>query len=209
MVTATRSSSAEAGSRVLSGFAVVAASVAAGALLLPEPLADVFFAGWVVGSVGLTLLGALGAWTNRSPLVWVAALLLTGLSIVGMWSIGLFIAPAALCLLGAAVLSQWAGPRPGVREAIVAEPPTVRETVLKALAGTGAVAAGTGLVYVGAIARDLFGACASETLACALASTHWDAVGLTILGLLTAGFGGWLLWRQVYIGRVLAANQTG
>lgn len=185
------------GSRVLGVLAVIAVGMASGVLLLPDPLADVFFAGWVVGSVGLALVGAAGAWTNRAPLVWVAALLLVGLSIVGMWSIGPFIAPAALCLLGAAILSQLAGPRPGAREAIAADPPTGDESVLKTLAGTGALVIGASLVYIGAIARELFGACATETLTCALTSTHWDAVELTVLGLGAISLGGWLLWRQV------------
>lgn len=208
MVPVLQPSSAKTGSRLLGTLAVLSAVVAASALLFPDPLADVFFTGWVLFSVLLALVGTGAAWTNRTPLLWVAALLLTGLSIVGVWSIGLFVAPAALSLLGAAVLSQAAGPRRDVREAIVADPPTVQEAVLKTLAGTGSVAIGGWLVYAGAVTQDLFGACATETLDCAIARTHWDAVGITSLGLLAVGLGGWFVWRQVYIGRVLAAKTS-
>lgn len=205
MVPAFRVPPARTASRLLAALAVAVAGVAAAVLLRPDPLADVFFAGWVLVAVALALVGAIAAWTNRTPLVWAAALLLTGLSIVGMWSIGAFVAPAALCLLGSALLSQVAGPRSGVREAIAADPPTVPEAVLKTLAATGCLLAGAGLVYLGAVAGELFGACARETLACALDNTHWDAVGTTLVGLVALGFGGWLLWKQVYVARVLAS----
>jgi len=208
MVPAFQPSTATTGARVLSGLAVLVTIVAAGLLLSPNPLADVFFAGWLLFSMLLALAGALGAWTNRTPLIWVTALLLTGLAVIGMWSIGFFIAPAALLLLGAAVLSQLAGPRADVQDAIVADPPTVQEAVWKTLAGVGAVAIGGWLVYTGAIAQHLFGACATETLDCALANTHWDAVGITGLGLLGIGLGAWLIWKQVYIGRVLSATNS-
>lgn len=208
MVLTFQPSSAKTGSRVLSILALLVTIVAASALLSPSPLADVFFAGWVVFSVILTAVGAGAAWTNRTPLVWVVALLLTALSILGIWSIGFFIAPAALFLLGAAVLSQLAGPRSDVREAIVADPPTVQEAVLKTLAGTGSVAIGGWLVYTGAIAQHLFGACAAETPDCVLATTHWAAVSITTLGVLAIGLGVWLIWKQIYIGRILATADS-
>lgn len=195
-------------SRLLSALAILFASVAVTYLLFPDPLADVFFTGIVMLSVIFALVGGIGAWTNRTPLVWVAALLLTGLSVVGMMSIGFVIAPAALSLLGAAVFSQLAGPRTDVREAIVANPPTGREIARKTLVGIGSVVVGFGLVYVGAFARGLFGACARETLACVVETTNWGAVGLTVLGLGAVGYGGWLLWKQAYITRVLASTQT-
>ena len=201
-------STANTGACVLSGLAVLGSIIAAGLLLFPNPLADAFFAGWVLFSILLTLAGAGGAWTNRTPLVWVTALLMIGLAIIGMWSIGLSIAPAALLLLGAAIFSQLAGPRGGVQDEIIAEPPTVQEAVWKTLAGVGSVAIGGWLVYVGAITQHLFGACAAETLDCALASTHWDAAAITSLGLLGVGLGVWLIWKQVYIGRVLAAADS-
>jgi hypothetical protein len=198
--------SARTASRVLSALAILSASVAISFLLLPHPLADVFFAAWALVSVGLTVAGGVAAWTNRTALAWLAALSLTALSIAGIWSIGLFIAPAALCLLGSALLSQLAGPRTNVQEAIVSDPPTVPEAVLKTLAGTGSVVVGGGLVYVGAVTRELFGACARETLACAIDRTYWDAVGVTVLGLIAVTLGEWLLWKQVYIARVLAST---
>lgn len=206
MVSVPRSLSFETVSRLFSALAILSASSAAGLLLFPAPLADAFFAGWVVGSVGISLVGGIGAWTNRTPLVWVAALFLTGLSIVGMWSIGLFIAPAALFLLCSAVFSQLAGPREGVREAIISDPPPVRETALKALAGVGSVAVGGWLVYAGSIERHLFGACLAETLTCVVEKTHWDAVGVTVLGLIAVGLGGWVIWKQIYVARVLASK---
>ncbi|WP_227357326.1 hypothetical protein [Haladaptatus salinisoli] len=202
-------SSTQTASRLLSVLAILSASGASGYLLLPNPLADVFFAGIVLLSVLFALIGGIGAWTNRTPLVWVAALLLTGLTIVGLLSIGLFFAPAAVFLLGAAVFSQLAGPRTGQREAIVSHPPTVHETMLKSLTGTVSVVVGAGMVYIGAFTQELFGACSSETLACALETTHWDAVGITILGLIAISFGGWLLWKQIYIARVFASAKMG
>lgn len=208
MVTAFQSSSARTVSHLFSILAILSASVAAIYLLLPNPLADAFFAGWVLVSVILTLVGGIAVWTNRTPLVWVAALLLTALSIVGMWSIGLFIAPAALFLLGAALLSQRASPQEDIQEAIIDNPPTVPETVLKTLTGIGSVAIGGGFIYVGAARRGLFGACATETLNCALAKAHWEAVGITVFGLIAVGLGGWLLWKQIYITRVLASDAT-
>ncbi|MFC7140474.1 hypothetical protein ACFQMA_11615 [Halosimplex aquaticum] len=199
--------SPETASRQASALAVGAASAAAFALLYPDPFADAFFAGWVLAVVGLAAVAAVGAWTNRTPLVWVAALLTTGLAIVGMMSIGLFVAPVALLLLLAAGFSQAAGPRAGAREAILADPPSGREMLLKALAGVAAVVTGSGLVYFGAVAQPLFGACARETLSCALAKTHWGAVAVTALGLLAVCLGGWLLWRQSYVARVLASAE--
>lgn len=209
MASAYRSSPLGKVGRLLGVLAILSASVAGSYLLLPTPLADVFFAGWVLVSVILSLVGGIGAWTNRTPLTWVAALSLTGLSIVGMWSIGLFIAPAALFLLGSALFSQLAGPRKDVLEAATANPPTTRETVRRALIGTGSMVVGSGLVYIGAFARELFGACANETLICAIDKTHWGAVGITTLGLIAVGIGGWLIWKQVYITRVLALRHSG
>ncbi|QLH81159.1 hypothetical protein [Halosimplex pelagicum] len=42
----------------------------------------------------------------------------------------------------------------------------------------------------------------------ALAVTHWDAVDLTVLGLLSVCLGGWLVWRQSYVVRVLGSAGT-
>lgn len=204
MVQTSQSRSNKTVSRLLSILAILSATVAVIALLFPNPLADVFYSGIVLPSVLFALVGVIGAWMNWTPLVWVAALLLTGLSILGMMSIGLYLVPAALLLLGAAVFSQLAGPRPGVRESIFANPPTKWDIVQKTLAGTGAIVVGLGLVYVGAFRQELFGSCVRETLACALETTNWGAVGLTLLGLVAVSYGSWLFWKQTYITRVLA-----
>lgn len=204
------SQSAETARRLLGALAVLLAVVAAVALLLPDPLADVFFAAWVVGSVLLALVGGVAAWTNRSALAWVSALLLTGLSLAGLMSVGLFVAPAAVCLLGAALLSGRSEARKETRDAIAANPPSARDTVLKAGAGVGSICLGAGLVYATAVRGDgLFEACISETLACTLRNTHWPALGGTVLGLLAVAIGGWLVWKQVYVARVLASKQFG
>jgi len=195
-------------SRLSSALAVLAAGAAGAYLLSPDPLGDAFFTGIVLLGVAFALVGGIAAWTDRTPLVWVAALLLTGLSIAGMMSIGFVLAPAAIFLLGAALLSQLAGPRPGVREAILDSPPTVPEIALKTLGGTVALAVGAGLAYAGAFSRELFGACASETPACVLANANWAAIGTTLSGLVAVGFGGWLLWKQLYVSRVLASTRT-
>lgn len=195
-------------SRWLSVLAILAAGVAVAVLLAPDPLADVFFAAIVLSSVLFAMVGVFGAWTNRTPLLWVAALLLTGLTILGMLSIGIFLVPAALFLLGAAIFSQLAGPRSDVRETIIADPPSERAVVRRTLLGGSGVLGGSGLVYVGAFTRELFGSCANETLGCALEATNWGAIGLTVLGLLAISLGGWLIWKQFYIRLVLASART-
>lgn len=200
--------SSETVSQLLSVVSILSAILAVTVLLLPNPLADVFFAGIVLLSILFTLVGGIGAWTNRTPLVWVAALLLAGLTILGMLSIGVYFIPSALLLLGAAVFSQMAGPRPEVQESIFANPPTRQALIQKTLVGIGAIIVGSGFVYIGAFTRELFGSCARETLACGLETTNWGVVGLTIFGLFVVSYGGWLLWKQSYIIRVLASEQT-
>lgn len=208
MTPASQPLSSETASQFLSVLAVLSASGAVLLLLFPNPLADIFFAGIVTLSVIFAGVGGIGAWTNRTPLVWGGALLLTGLSLIGMMSIGFLLAPAALFLLGAAVCSQLAGPRMDVREAILADPPTTQEIAWKTLLGISSVIGGLGLVYAGAITQELFGSCARETLACALETTNWSGVGLTLLGLFAVSYGGWLLWKQSYLTRVRASTQT-
>lgn len=210
MVPANRLSDPHSISRLLATSAVVLAGIAAVALLGPRPLADAFFAAWVVGAVALAGVGAYAAWTRRSALVWVAALLLAGLSVAGMWSVGLFLAPAAVALLWAAVASHWTGPRQGSREAVLEDPPSVLAAVLKTLGGSGIVVVGAGLAYEGVMVRELFTrGCARETLGCALAVVRWDAAGLAVLGLAGIVLGGWLVWKQVAVGRVLASRSAG
>lgn len=201
--------SASALGRLFGVLAVLSAGSAAVALLLPNPLADAFFAAWVLGSVAVSVVAAAAAWANRTPLAWAGALLLAALSILGMWSVGLLVAPAAAFALGAALCSQLSGPRSDVRRAIVAEPPSVQESALKALAGLAAVVLGGSLVYASAVAGGLFEACAAETVVCVVERTHWDAVAVTVVGLSALVLGGWTLWRQVYVARVLAAEQPG
>ena len=208
MVSAHQSSSFGRVSRLLSGLAILSASGAGAYLLLPNPVGDVFFAGWVLLGVILAIVGGIGAWTNRSPLVWVAAISLIGVTIIGILSIGRFIAPAAFFMLGSALFSQLAGPRTEHVEAITTDPPTESEVVQKTLAGFGSVVLGVGLVYVGAFARELFGACASETIACAIEKTHWDAVVITVLGLIALSLGGWLFWRLIHTTRAVGMKKV-
>ncbi|WP_227378095.1 hypothetical protein [Haladaptatus halobius] len=204
-----QSSPAHTGSRLLGVLAVLSTSVAAIYLLLPNPLADAFFAGWVLVSVILSLVGGIAAWKQWTPLVWVVALLMTALSIMGVWSIGLFIAPAALFLFGAAILSYRARPREGVRKTANGESPTVSTTRRKIGGGIGALAIGSWLIYVGAFAQELFGACATEGLECTINRMNWAGVGMTVLGVTMVGFGGLLLWKHLPSIRVFVAQQNG
>lgn len=194
--------------RLLGALAAVAALAAAAYLLLPDPLADVFFAAWVLAAVGLAAVGGLAAWTARTALVWLAGLLLSALAVVGIWSIGLFVAPAAVCLLAAATCLQFDRPR-RVAQLSVAEAIAARGAVTRALAGAATAALGAWLVYAGAVERGLFGACARETLSCALAVARWDAVALTAVGLVAAAGGGWLCYRQVQLARVSGWKLVG
>ncbi|WP_332897158.1 hypothetical protein [Haladaptatus sp. CMSO5] len=54
---------------------------------------------WSLFILGFALLGGYGAWRERRVLVWVAAVVLLALTIVGLASIGLLVAPAALLFL--------------------------------------------------------------------------------------------------------------
>ena len=194
---------------LLAALAVAAAVLASVVLLTPDPLADAFFAGIVLLSPLFAAVGAVGAWTNRSPVVWVAALLSAVLSVAGMLSIGLFLAPVTLLLLGAAVAAQVAAPGAGAREEILAGAPSRPERLLRAAGGLASVVVGVALVDAGAFDRELFGSCAQETLACALGTTNWLAVGVTLLGFGAVAAGAWLVWKQVYVSRVLRATRAG
>lgn len=196
-------------SRGLAGGAVVVSLLAAAVLLSPAPLADVFFAGIVLLSPLLAAVGAAGAWTGHTAVVWVAALLSVGLTLVGAMSVGLLFAPAALLLVGSAVAALGAGPDTEAREKLVANPPATRERVQKALFGAAAIVVGAAVVDVAALDRHLFGSCAQETLGCVVETTNWGLVGLTLLGFGAVAVGGWLLWRQVYVTRVLAGARAG
>jgi len=196
-------------SRALGGVAVAAALLGSAVLLAPAPLADAFFAGIVLLNPLFAVVGAVGAWTNRTVVVWVAAVLSVGLSLAGMMSVGLYLAPTALLLLGAAVAAQAAGPRPGLREEILSSAPSVRGRLGRAAAGLAGIAVGVALVDAGAFERELFGSCAQETLACALGTTNWPAVGLTLVGFGAVALGAWLVWKQVYVSRVLHTARAG
>lgn len=207
MVSTTRSPPFETATRSLGALSALSAGAAAVVLLSPNPLADAFFAGWVAVGVGLALVAGVAAWTNRPPLLWLATFALAALCVVGMWSIGLFFAPAAALALGAALLSRLAG-APEAGGGRRSDPPTDPNAGRKALAGAASAAVGAVLVYVGAFARELFGSCARETLDCATAGIHWDAMGTTLVGLLAVGLGGWSLWRYGYLARTAARSRT-
>ncbi|SHH45441.1 hypothetical protein [Halobaculum gomorrense] len=144
-----------------------------------------FVAAWGADGGLAGVVGGVAAWTGRRGTLWLAALFLSALVVAGAMSIGLLFAPAAVCLLCAAVLSGWAGP-------LVADsstPPTLRSTAWHALVGALAVGLGAWLVEVAVFDRDLFGSCASETPACVAATTNWPAVAATLAGLVAIAAG--------------------
>lgn len=51
---------------------------------------------WALFILGLTLVGGYGVWTGNRYVLWAVGLGLFALSILGIMSIGLFVAPAAL-----------------------------------------------------------------------------------------------------------------
>ncbi|MBP1987346.1 hypothetical protein [Halolamina salifodinae] len=177
-------------SRGLAGGAVLAALLASAVLLFPQPPADVFFTGIVLLCPLFAVVGAAGAWTGHTALVWVAALLSVGLTLAGAMSVGLLFAPAALLLLGSAVAAQAAGPDTAAQESLLADPPEARERAQKALLGVAGIVVGAAAVDAAALDRDLFGSCAQETLGCVLQTTNWGLVGLTLLGFGAVAGGG-------------------
>jgi hypothetical protein len=58
---------------------------------------------WSMFVLGFVLVGGYGAWTETRFLVWLTALALFALTVLGVASIGLFIAPAALLFLLAGI----------------------------------------------------------------------------------------------------------
>jgi len=195
-------------SRALSILAIVAALLAVAVVLFPAPLSDVIFAGIVLSSVLFASVGAVGAWWNRASVLWVATLLSLGLTIAGMMSVGVFLAPTTLLLLGAAVASQVASARNDDCERIVADPPSKSKRLRRGLLGTGSILLGAGLVYSGAFSQHLFGACAQETLGCVLETTNWAGVGVTLLGLVTMAVGSWLVWRAMAVSHALDGTRA-
>lgn len=189
-------------SRLLGTLAALIATVAAAGLLSVTGLADVFVAAWVLGGALAAAVGGTAAWTGRRALLWVVALLLSTFSVGAMASIGAFFAPAAICLLGAALLSGWAGPLVAPADPAA----TPRTAAARTLAGVAAVGGGAWLVRAGAFERELFAACVSETFDCVLARTNWVGVGATVLGLAAVAFGGRLLVRVAVAVRALASG---
>lgn len=59
---------------------------------------------WSLFVVGLSLVGGYGVWTGNRRVVWAVGLGLAALSVLGIMSIGPFVAPAALLFLAAGVL---------------------------------------------------------------------------------------------------------
>ncbi|MFC6953063.1 hypothetical protein [Halorubellus litoreus] len=201
--------SAATGARVASALAVLAAAVAAGVSLGVGPLADAFFAATVLGIVSLVVVAAVGAWTTRPTVAWFGALAVAAVVVVGRWSAGVFIVPAALALLAAAATSQRARRRERDRDG-PDDSPAWPVLVGRALAGAAALAVGATLLYLGAFVRELFAAgCARETLSCALAVTNWDAVALTALGVLAVAVGGSLVWKQAFRASLAAWGRRG
>lgn len=58
---------------------------------------------WSLFVLGFALIGSYGAWTENRLLVWLTALAFLALTVLGMASIGLFVAPAALLFLIAGI----------------------------------------------------------------------------------------------------------
>jgi hypothetical protein len=58
---------------------------------------------WSLFILGFALVGGYGAWTENRLLVWLTALALLALTVLGLASIGLFVAPAALLFLLAGI----------------------------------------------------------------------------------------------------------
>jgi hypothetical protein len=59
---------------------------------------------WALCVLGFTIVGGYGVWTGNRHVVWAIGLGLLALSVLGILSIGLFVAPAALLFLGSGVL---------------------------------------------------------------------------------------------------------
>jgi hypothetical protein len=167
-----------------------------------ETPSDVLLVAWPLLIAGIALLTGAAAWTDRPPLVWVGALVLLGISVLGAMTIGFYAAPAAFFALASAVLLSASGRRERVERAVRSAPPTILEAVLKTFLGAVAVALGALLAYSGASAG-LSEACAVETAACVLENTHWNRVTGTAIGLGFGVLGAWTVFVQVRSARIL------
>jgi len=67
---------------------------------------DYAIVGWAALVLGLGVLTAVAAWRGRPAPVWVAALLLLTLSVLGVASIGLFVMPVALLVFATALATS-------------------------------------------------------------------------------------------------------
>lgn len=74
--------------------------------LLGSPHAQVELLAWPVLLGTVAVIGALAAWRDRSRWLWSAALALLAFTVLGVMSLGLLYAPAALLLLVAAALQR-------------------------------------------------------------------------------------------------------
>lgn len=54
---------------------------------------------WSVVLLGVSVVSSYAAWSGNRVVVWVVGLGLLALSVLGMMTIGLFVAPAAICFL--------------------------------------------------------------------------------------------------------------
>lgn len=168
-----------------------------------ETPVDVAWIAWPLLIVGVALFVGAVAWADRPPLVWVGALVLLGISVLGAMTLGFYAAPAALFALASAVLLSASGRRERVERAVRSAPPTMLEAVVKTLLGAVAVALGVSLAYYGTSAG-LSEACAVETAACVLESTHWNHVAGTAIGLGLGILGVWTVFVQIRSARMLA-----
>ena len=88
---------------------MAAAIGAAAAVPSPRPFIDVFAVLLIAGAAAAALVGSGAAWTDSRRLLWGAALTMTGLALAAAATVGFAFAPAAACLLSAALVSGTVG----------------------------------------------------------------------------------------------------
>jgi len=169
---------------------------------------DVFAAGFVLLAVAFALLGGYGGLRGRTAPAWIGAVGLALVAVLGAMSIAPFLGPGAVMLLGAALATQLPR-RARVRAAIRDDPPGASGLLYRAGVSIAAVALGAASIYVGAVLRGLFGACAVESLACVVRQTDWPAIVLTVTGLVGIGLAGRTLVGQLVSGYHLMRLGTG
>lgn len=87
---------------------MVAVAAVTGVSSPGSPL-DVFAVAVVGGTALAALVGAGAAWTDRSGLLRAAALVAVALASTASVTIGFAVAPAAACLVSAALVAGWSG----------------------------------------------------------------------------------------------------